>query len=117
MRPGRPVTGADAHRRFSEHQVGQHRTRDAARHLRGQVAGGVPPGKSAENGVDQRYHRVEVRTADRADHEDDGEQAGRGRRRVLQQLQPRVTRRQPLRRDPGTHDDGGEEGAADELRE
>ena len=36
----------------------------------------------------------------RTEHQDDREQPGGGRRRVLQQLQPGLTRRQPLRGDP-----------------
>ena len=53
----------------------------------GQVRGGVPPAQPAEGRVGERHDRVEMAAGDRPEHEDDGEQAGRGRRRVLQQLQ------------------------------
>ena len=79
-----------------EHQVRQHRPGDAAGHLRRKVGRGVPPGQPAEGGIDEGHHRVEMAAGDRAEHQDDREQPGRGRRRVLQQLQPGLARRQPL---------------------
>ena len=93
-----PVLDGDAHRRKGEHQVRRDRAADAARHLRGQVGGSVPPAQPAERGVHERHDRVEVAAGHRPEHQDDREQPGRGRCRVLQQLQPRVARRQPLRR-------------------
>ena len=72
------VTAGSANIRFAAHRPG-----DAAGHLRGQVRGGVPPGQPAERGVGEGHHRVEVAAGDRAEHQDDREQPGRGRRRVL----------------------------------
>ena len=53
-----------------------------------QVGGGVPPRHAAQGGVGERDDRVEVRAGHRPEHQDDREQPGRGRGRVLQQLQP-----------------------------
>ena len=51
MRRRGPVLGGDAHRRQGEHQVRRDRAADAARYLRGQVGGGVPPAQPAERRI------------------------------------------------------------------
>jgi hypothetical protein len=110
------VLSRDGHRCLGEHQVGGYRAGDAAGHLRGQVGGGVAPRQPAERRVGERDDRVEVRAGHRPEHQDDREQPGRGRRRVLQQLQAGVPGRQPLGGDARADDDRAEERAAEELR-
>ena len=112
---GGAVLGGDADRGQGEHQVRDHRAADAPGHLHRQVGGGVAPGQPAERGVDERHHRVEVAARHRAEHQDDREQPGRGRRRVLQQLQPGLTRRQALRGDARADHHRGQERAAQQL--
>ena len=92
MRSGGPVLARDAHRGQGEHQVGEHRPGGAPGHLGGEVGRGIPPGQPAERGIGERHDRVEVAAGDRAEHQDDREQPGRGHRRVLQQLQPGLAR-------------------------
>ena len=76
-----------------EHQVRQHRPGDAAQRpaparTRPTSRGGRPaPAGARANQSATRDHRVEVAAGDRAEHQDEHEQPGRGRRRVLQQLQ------------------------------
>jgi hypothetical protein len=67
-----------------------------ATHLHRQVSRGIPPAQPAESRVGEGDHRVEVTAGDRPEHQDDREQPGRRRSRVLQQLQARITRRQLL---------------------
>ena len=71
---------------------------------------------AAEQPVGQRHDRVEVRARHRTEREDQSDQARAGRGRVLQQLQPDVVRRQPLRVDARPDDDRDEERRADRLR-
>ena len=52
---------------------------------------------------------------DRAEHQDDGEEPGRRGGGVLEELEPDVARRQRLGGDPRADDDGGQQGAAQEL--
>ena len=74
--------------------------RDAAAYGPAQVAGCIAGAVAAnlmfalpaEEGIDEGHHRVEVAAGDRAEHQDDREQPGRGRRRVLQQFQPGLAR-------------------------
>ena len=54
---------------------------------------------------------------DRAEGEDQRDQAGAGDQRVLQQLQPGVVRGQPRGGDAGADDDGDQSGGAEELGE
>ena len=110
-----PVVGRDRHGRLGEHQVGDDRSPDAAGHLGGQVSAGIAPAQPAEGGVDERHHRVEVRPRHRPEHQDDGEEPGRGRRRVLEQLESDVAGRELLRGDARADDDGGQEGAPEQL--
>ena len=49
-----------------------------AGHLHGEVGHGVPPGQAAERRVGEGDHRVEIGPGHRPEHQDDGEQAGRG---------------------------------------
>ena len=88
---------------------------DAAGHLGGQIRAGVAPAQPAEGGVDEGDHRVEMRPRDRAEHQDDGVEPGGGGRRVLEQLEPDVARRELLGGDARADDDGGQEGAAEQL--
>ncbi len=81
----------------------------------GQVGGGIPPLQPSECSVHEGHHRVEVGTRDRAEHQDDGEQASGCRCRVLEELKSDVARRQGLGGNPGADDDGGEQGAPQEL--
>jgi hypothetical protein len=60
--------GADRDGALGEHQVCQDRAADAPGDLRRQVGQGVPPGQSAERGVDDGHDRVEVRAADGTEH-------------------------------------------------
>ena len=76
--------GGDSHRRQGEHQVRSHRAADAAGYLGGQVGRGVAPAQPAECRIDERHDRVEMAARHRPEHQDDGEQPGRGRGRVLQ---------------------------------
>ena len=73
-----------------EHQVGHHGPADAPGHLHREIRGGVPPAQPAERSIGERHHRVEMAAGHRPEHQDDREQPGRGRRRVLQQLQPHM---------------------------
>jgi hypothetical protein len=109
------VLARDGHRGQREHQVRQHRPGGAPGHLRRKVGRGVPPGHPAEEGIDERHHRVEVAAGNRAEHQNDREQPGRRRRRVFQQLQPGLARRQPLRGDPGSDHHRGQERTAEKL--
>ena len=84
---------------------------DLHRDVRGRVA----PAQAAESRVDQRDHRIEVPAGHRPEHEDDREQPGRSRRRVLEQLQPGVARRELLGGDPGADHHGCQERRAEEL--
>ncbi len=84
-------------------------------HLRREIRRGVAPAQPAEGGAHEGHHRVEVAAGDRAEHQDDREQPGRGRRRVLQQLQPGLARRQPLRGDARADHHSGQGRAAQEL--
>ena len=72
----------------------------------GQVGGGVPPLEPAETGIDEGDDRVEVTPRDRAEHQDDGKEARRRGRRVLEEFEARVARGEVLRRDARTDDDG-----------
>ena len=110
-----PVLGGELERRLGEHDVGHHGAEDAARDLRRQIGGGVPPAHPAERRVDEGHHRVEVAARDRPEHQDDGEQAGRRRGRVLEELQPGVARGELLGGDARPDDERGQEGAAQEL--
>ena len=77
----------------------------------------MAPAQSAEGGVDQRDDRVEVSAGDRAEDEDEGEEA-RGRRgRVLEELQAGVAGRELRRGDPRADHRGGQESRAEELGE
>ena len=62
-----------------------------------------------------RDERVEVRAGDGAEREDQRDEPGAGRDRVLEQLQADVVRREPLRGDARTDDDRDEERGADCL--
>ena len=115
MRGRGPVLRGDTDRRLGEHQVRQDRADDAAGHLRGQVGRGVAPAQPAERRIRERHHRVEMGAGHRPEHQDDGEQPRRRRRRVLQQLQARGARGQALRGDPRADHDRGQEAAAEEL--
>ena len=84
--------GRDADGREGEHRVGGNRADDAAGHLGRDVGEGVAPAQAAEAGVDQRDDRVEVSAGNRPEHEDEREQTGRSRGRVLQKLQAGVVR-------------------------
>ena len=88
-----PVVGRDRDGGLGEHDVGDDRTADAARHLGGQVGRSVPPAQPAKGGVDKGDDRVEVRARDRAEHQDDGEQT--------RLRWPPRSRTAPARRCPG----------------
>jgi hypothetical protein len=85
---------------------------DAPGDLRREIRRGLAPAQPAEGGIDEGHHRVEVTAGDRAEHQDDRDQPDRGRRRVLQQLQPGLARRQPLRGDARADHHRGQERAA-----
>jgi hypothetical protein len=93
---------------YADGEDGAHELGDDERWDRG----GRDPGKG---GVDQRDDRVEVRSGDRAEHEDEGEEPGRRRRRVLEQLQAGVAGRERGGGDPRADHRRGEEGGAEEL--
>jgi hypothetical protein len=111
----RPVLRGDTDRRLGEHQVGRHGTRDAASHLGGQVGRRFTPPQPAERRICERDDRIEMSAGDGAEHQDDGEQPGRRRRRTLQQLQARGAGGQVLRGDTRADHDRGQEAAAEEL--
>ena len=94
-----------------EHQVGDHGPADAASDLGRQVSGRVPPTQAAESGVDKGHDGVEMPAGNRAEHQDNCEQASRRGRGVLEQLQPDSARRKLLGGDPGADNDGGQERA------
>ena len=72
-------------------------------------------GDAAEQAVGHRDDRVEVRARHRAEREDQRDEPGAGRDRVLEQLEPDVVRRQALRVDPRADDDRDQERGADDL--
>ena len=111
------MVGRDADRREREHRVGGDGAGDAAGDLGGDVGEGVAPAQAAEAGVDQRDDRVEVGPRDRAEDEDEREEAGGRRRCVLEQLQPDVAGRELRRGDPRADHGRGEERRAEELGE
>ena len=115
MRRRGPVLGRDADRGAGEHQVRDHGPAYAARYLGGKVGRRLAPPQPAERGVREGHHRVKVTARDRPEHQDDREQADRGRRRVLQQLQPHCARRQALRGDTRADHHRGQERAAQQL--
>ena len=111
------VVGRDADRREGEHRVRGDRSGDAAGHLGRDVGEGVAPAQAAEAGVDERDDRVEVGAGDRPEHEDDREEAGRGRGGVLEQLQADVAGRELGGGDARPDHGGGEKRRAEELGE
>ena len=113
----RAVLAGDRHRGQVEHQVGHDRADGAARELGRQVDRDLPVGHPAEEPVGQGDDRVEVAARHRPEGEDQGDQAGTGGERVLQQLQADVVRREPLGRDAGADDDGDQAGRPEELRQ
>ena len=78
----------------------------------GRYAAGVGPAEAPEGGVDERHDRVEVAPGYRSEHQDDGEESGRGGSRVLEQLDPDATWRKPLRSYAGADHKRGEKRAA-----
>ena len=75
-----------------EHEVGEDRTADSADDLRGDVDGEGAALEAAERRVGEAHDRVEMGARHRSDREDDRDQPGRGRGRVLEQLEPGVAR-------------------------
>ena len=85
--------------------------------LGGDVGDRVAPADAAEARVGERDDRVEVPAGDRAEHEDDREQAGCRGGGVLEQLQANVVRGERLRRDARADHERGKEGRAEQLGE
>jgi hypothetical protein len=112
-----PVLPGYAHGGPGERRVRDHGPAGAPRDLRREVSGGVPPGQAAERGVGEGHHRVEMTARDGPEHQDDRVQAGRGRRRVLQQLQPGVAGGQALGGDARADYDHCQERASEQFRE
>ena len=116
-RPDERVCVESVDRRQVEHQVGDDRADARADDLRDDVDAQrravVDP---TEEPVGERDDRVEVRARDRAEREDQRDEPGAGRDRVLEQLQPDVARRQPLRGDARADDDRDEEARCRRLR-
>ena len=117
MRTRRPVLGRDGDGGLGEHRIGEDRSADAPDRLEGKVGRSVLPFEPAEAGIDEGDDRVEVAPRDRAEHQDDGEEPRRCRRCILEELEPDVARGEVLRGDARADDDGGQEGAAQELGE
>jgi hypothetical protein len=92
-------------------------TEHAAGYLCGYVGERVTPTEATEGRVGERDNGVEVPARHRAEHENDREQAGRGRGGVLEQLQPDIARREGLCRDPRANHQGREERGAKQLGE
>ena len=84
----RPVLGGDGNSGHREHQVGHDGPADAPGDLSREVGGRFPPAQATKGGVDERHHGVEMAAGYGAEHQDDGEQAGGGGGRVLEQLEP-----------------------------
>ena len=103
-----------------EHQVRQQRARDAADDLRHGVradVGQAQPraGTPAQEPVREGDDRVEMRTRDRTEQQDQHGQPQRRCGRVLQQLESHVVRRQPLGGDAGPDDHRDQQPRAQEL--
>ena len=109
------MLGRDGDGGPGEHHVGHYGSADAARHLDGQVGGGLSPRQTAESGIDEGDHRVVMATRDRPEHQDDGEEPGGGGRGVLEELQAGVSRRQILCGDARADDNRGEERAPQQF--
>ena len=100
-----------------EHHVRRDRARHASDDLRRDVCECVAPPQAPEAGVDERDDGIEVRAGNRAEHEDEREEANRGRRSVLEQLQADVIWRQFRGGDPRADHRGREEGRTEKLGE
>ena len=61
--------------------------------LRGQIGHGVAPAQTAERGIDEGDHRVEVRAGDSTEHQDDGVEPSCGGRGILEELEANVSGR------------------------
>src|SRR4051794_27579683 len=99
-----------------EHEVREDRAGTATSDLRGDVEAGVAGRDAAESAIDERHGRVEVRSGDRAEDEDEADQRRGSGSRVLEQLQTRVMRRQAAGHDPGSDHRDDEESRPDSLR-
>ena len=98
-----------------EHEVRDHRADARAGDLGDDVDAGVAGRSAAEDAVGERDDRVEVGARDRAEGEDQRDEPGAGRDRVLEQLEPDVVGRQALGGDARADDDRDEERGADGL--
>ena len=83
--------------------------------LRDHVATGLAVGERAVDAVDRGDHRVELATRDGSEHQDEPDERHAGGHRVLQQLEPDVVGREPLRGDPRAHHRDQQEAAAERL--
>ena len=83
----------------------------------GHVGERVAPAEAAEARVDERHDRVEMTARHGPEHQDDREQPGGGRRRVLEQLETDVAGGEALRGDPRADHDRGQERGAEQLGE
>ena len=99
-----------------EHEVGEDRTRAMPPAIwRGDVGGEVAAVEPAEDGVGEAHDRVEVGAGHRPEREDERDETGGGRGRVLEQLEPDVARREAFRGDARADHDRDEHRRADEL--
>ena len=98
-----------------EHEVRDDRSGARARDLGGDVGAQLTGGEPTEDPVRERDDRVEVGAGHRAEREDQRDEPGGGRGRVLEQLQPEVVGGQAGGEDPGPDDDGDEQPGAERL--
>jgi hypothetical protein len=93
---GEAVIRAERDGAAAEHDVRQHSAADASGNLRRQIGSCSTPAQPTESAVDERHHRVEMRTAHRPEHQDRGEQSERRCAGVLGQLKTSIVWRQLL---------------------
>ena len=103
--------------RLGEHEVAEDGAGRTASDLRGDVRGGVACRQPADRAVHERDDGIEVRPRDGSEREDQCREPGRGRRCVLEQLEPDVFRTEPFGRDARADDDRDEQRSAEELGE
>ena len=98
-----------------EHQVRDHRADTGAHDLGRDVDERLTGCDTSEHAVGQRDDRVEVRARYRPEGEDQRDERGAGRDRVLEELEADVVRGESLRGDAGADDDGNEQRGTDCL--
>ena len=88
---------------------------DGADHLYGDVSGCGTPTQFPACGEHQGHGRIEMRTGERAKYRDQHDKPGAGGERVSQKGDRIIAARQPLSHDPGTDDDGQQQGRAEQF--